>query len=90
MSLSNGHAWPYLTYDPNDDLDGIWTREQLEEMNERFVAALEVAFQLGQEHRSSASAEFGGIKNGPAGLARQRARELVASSTHVAHERIAS
>jgi hypothetical protein len=79
LNSLNGHSWPYLTYDPNDDRDGFWTREQLEEMNERFVAALEVAFQLGQECRSSASAEFGGISNGSAALARQRSCWIGAS-----------
>jgi hypothetical protein len=74
--LSNGHAWPYLTYNPDDELDGIWTREQLVEMDARFVAALEEAFRSGQQHRNSAGAEIGGISNGSPALARQRAREF--------------
>jgi hypothetical protein len=77
LNQLNGHCWPYLTYDPNDTLDGTWTREQLEEMNDRFVAALEQAFQSGQECRSSASAEFSGASNGSLELARQRSRQLL-------------
>jgi hypothetical protein len=77
-SLLNG--WSYLTYNPEDE-HGTWTREQLIEMDERFVAALEEAFSSGSECRNSASAEFRGARKGSAGLARQRARELVAAST---------
>jgi hypothetical protein len=73
-SLLNG--WSYLTYNPEDE-HGTWTYEQLEEMNNRFVAALEQAFRSGQERRKSAAAEVGGIKNGAAGLAQQRSRQLV-------------
>jgi len=32
---------------PEDELDGGWTREQLEAMNARFIAALEQAFLRG-------------------------------------------
>ena len=37
----------------SDDLDGAWTREQLLEMDMRFAAALERAFELGLESRAS-------------------------------------
>jgi hypothetical protein len=76
-SLLSG--WSYLTYNPEDE-HGTWTYEQLVEMNERFSGALETAFQSGQERRSSASAEVDGVSNGPAGLAQQRARQLVAEA----------
>jgi Trypsin-like peptidase domain len=69
-------GWSYLTYNSEDE-HGTWTYEQLEEMNDRFVAALEQAFRSGQERRESAAAEIGGIKNGAAGLAQQRSRQLV-------------
>jgi len=32
--------------------DGLWSREQLEEMNRRFVAAMELAFAKGVESQS--------------------------------------
>jgi len=38
-------------HEPEDELDGIWTREQLLEMNALFAAALEKAFELGLETR---------------------------------------
>jgi len=53
----NGHRWPYLTYDPNDDRDGPWTRKELEEMNARFTERLEEAFRLGLERRESAAGQ---------------------------------
>jgi hypothetical protein len=73
-SLLNG--WSYLTYDPEDE-HGTWTHDQFIEMDERFVAALEAAFSSGSECRNSASAEFRGVRKGSAGLARQRARQMV-------------
>jgi hypothetical protein len=78
-SLLNGHAWPYFrpTFGPDDKLNGGWSREELEAMDARFVAALEVAFHSGQEQRNSAAAEFRGAKKGSAELARQRAGQLV-------------
>jgi hypothetical protein len=80
LNQLNGYSWPYLTYNPEDE-HGTWTREQLIEMDARFVAALEQAFRSGQERRESAAAEVGGIKNGPIALARQRTRELVTEAT---------
>jgi len=44
-----------LLYDPDDECCGGWSQEQLVEMDGRFVAALERAFQSGQEHRESAA-----------------------------------
>jgi hypothetical protein len=35
---------------------GLWSREQLEEMNRRFVAAVELAFAKGVESRAAAGA----------------------------------
>ena len=42
---------------PDDGLDGAWTREQLLDMDSRFAAALERAFELGLERRASAAAQ---------------------------------
>ena len=36
--------------------DGLWSRDQLEAMNDRFVAAVERAFELGLESRAAAAA----------------------------------
>ena len=36
--------------------DGLWSREQLEEMNRRFVAAMELAFAKGVESRAATGA----------------------------------
>jgi hypothetical protein len=44
-------------YEPNDERHGEWTREQLLEMDARFTAALEQAFELGLESRESARRE---------------------------------
>ena len=44
-------------YEPEDEVDGVWSREQLLEMDARFVAALEQAFRLGHEHRTSAAGQ---------------------------------
>jgi hypothetical protein len=43
------------------DLDGqcgLWTRAQLEEMDRRFVAAIELAFAKGGESRAAAAATY--------------------------------
>jgi hypothetical protein len=45
-----------LSYDDELYGDGTWSREQLETMNDRFVAAMEAAFDAGLESRASASA----------------------------------
>jgi hypothetical protein len=49
----------YALLDPEPDNapEGGWTREQLLDMHERFVTALERAFELGLEHRASAAAQ---------------------------------
>jgi len=44
--------------DPADELDGTWTREQLEQMNAAFTTALERAFELGLESRESAAGQI--------------------------------
>src|SRR5262249_8327555 len=51
-------AIAHLLYDPNDELDGIWSREQLLKMDGDFAAALERAFELGLESRASAAAQI--------------------------------
>src|SRR5262245_48241087 len=38
--------------------DGLWSREQLEEMDRRFVAAIELAFAKGGESRAAAAATY--------------------------------
>jgi len=38
--------------------DGFWTRDQLEEMDRRFVAATELAFAKGGESRAAAAATY--------------------------------
>jgi hypothetical protein len=43
--------------DEDDGAPGAWTKEQLVEMDARFVAALERAFELGLESRASAAAQ---------------------------------
>jgi len=49
---------------PGDECE-TWTREQLIEMNARFVAALEQAFALGLEHPTSASDQVKLPSHGP-------------------------
>ena len=44
--------------------DGLWSRGQLEEMNDRFVAAVEAVFQSGLESRSAAAATVRIGRNG--------------------------
>jgi len=45
----------HILYEAGDEQDGPWSREQLVEMDARFVAALERAFELGLESRASAA-----------------------------------
>ena len=54
---------------------GLWARSELEEMNDRFVAALEAAFQAGLESRTAAAAtvRVGPRRNGSRLLAEQAA-----------------
>jgi len=47
----------YYEPDEPDEPNGGWTREQLEEMNAAFTAALERAFELGLESRASATSQ---------------------------------
>ena len=44
----------HTLYEPEDELDGIWTREQLLRMDDCFVVAVEAAIRLGLENRASA------------------------------------
>ena len=44
-------------YEPGDEQNGGWTREQLENMNARFSERLEEAFRLGLENRTSAAGQ---------------------------------
>src|SRR5262249_46257681 len=60
-----------LVFSDLDDLDrqcGLWSRQELENMNSRFVAACERAFELGLESRAAASAmvRIGAVRNGDA------------------------
>ena len=48
-----------LSYPFDEELyagDGLWSRSELEEMNDRFVAAVEQAFASGGESRTAAAA----------------------------------
>src|SRR5262249_13798631 len=47
-----------LSYDDELYGDGLWSLEQLEEMDSRFVAAVERAFKLGLESRAAARASY--------------------------------
>ena len=49
-----GHSF---SNEPEDALDGPWSRERLLEMDAHFSAALEKAFELGLENRASASGQ---------------------------------
>src|SRR5215471_18482092 len=49
----NGH----ILYEAGDELDGLWSRERLIEMNARFTERLEEAFRLGLESRESAAGQ---------------------------------
>ena len=49
---------------PGDEVCGDWSREQLERMDSRFVAAVELAFANGLESRASASATVRIGRNG--------------------------
>jgi hypothetical protein len=53
--------------------DGTWTRNQLEQMNASFVAAVEKAFELGLESRAAARATV--YVNGSRRLAEEAAIE---------------
>jgi len=44
-------------YEPGDERDGLWNREQLLEMDARFTERLEEAFELGLESRESAAGQ---------------------------------
>jgi len=45
-------------YESGDERHGDWTREELVAMDDRFVAAVESAFQRGLESRAAARATF--------------------------------
>ena len=47
----------YTLYEAEDELDGLWSRERLIEMNARFTERLEEAFRLGLENRKSAAGQ---------------------------------
>jgi hypothetical protein len=48
-----------------DEQEGIWSRERLEEMNQRFVERLERAFETGTENRQAAAAMNGANASRP-------------------------
>src|SRR5262245_51044989 len=67
---------PSSLFDLDPELcSGLWARSKLEEMNDRFVAALEAAFQAGLESRMAAAAtvRVGPRLNGSRLLAEQAA-----------------
>jgi len=46
--------WPGVaraTFEPGDEQEGGWSRDQLMRMNHRYVAAVERAIAKGKEHR---------------------------------------
>jgi len=47
----------HILYETEDERDGLWSREQLIEMNARFTERLERAFALGLESRASAAGQ---------------------------------
>jgi len=47
----------HTLYEAEDELDGLWSRERLIEMNTRFAKRLEEAFRLGLENRKSAAGQ---------------------------------
>jgi len=47
----------HLSYEPDDERCGDCSKEQLEAMDARFVAALERAFECGLESRASAASK---------------------------------
>jgi len=47
----------HILYEVGDERDGLWTREQLLEMDARFTERLEEAFRLGLESRESAAGQ---------------------------------
>jgi len=47
----------HTLYEAGDERDGLWSREQLIEMNARFTERLEEAFRLGLESRESAAGQ---------------------------------
>lgn len=53
--------------------DGLWSREQFEEMDRRFVAAMELAFAKGVESRVAAAATVRIGRNGSRRLAEEAA-----------------
>ena len=52
-------------HEPDDELDGTWTREQLLEMDANFATALEQAFAGGFESRASAAGQIKVVSRGP-------------------------
>jgi hypothetical protein len=52
-------------YEAEDELDGLWSRERLIEMNTRFAERLEEAFRLGLESRESAAGQVKLVSLGP-------------------------
>lgn len=58
----NGGGSLLVSRAPIESDDGVWSREELERMDARFVAVLEAAFNSGLESRASACAEITGSK----------------------------
>ena len=55
----------HTLYEAEDELDGLWSRERLIEMNTRFAERLEEAFRLGLESRESAAGQVKLVSLGP-------------------------
>jgi len=64
---------PPFSLDSAEEVCGIWSRDQLVEMNDRFVAAVLTAFELGLESRAVAAATVRIGRNGSRRLAEEAA-----------------
>ena len=62
-----------ILFDPLDEVEGNWSREQLEAMDAAFIARVEASFAAGLESRSAAAATVQ-VKSSLNG-SRQRAEE---------------
>ena len=67
-----------ILFDPLDEVEGNWSREQLEAMDAAFIARVEASFAAGLESRSAAAATVQ-VKSSLNG-SRQRAEEAAIES----------
>jgi hypothetical protein len=76
LSILSANGNPLAVPDaPASGEPGAWGRDDLIEMDTRFVAALEDAFRVGLERRSSACAEYRVARGSPGGGAGARQEE---------------